>query len=42
MAFFGYLLKCRDGSYYAGHTDNLEVRIAQHQSGALEGYTNLH
>lgn len=39
MAFFAYLLKCNDGSYYAGHTDDLERRIAQHQSGALGGYT---
>ena len=39
MAFFAYLLLCRDGSYYAGHTDDLELRFAQHQSGALGGYT---
>jgi putative endonuclease len=39
MAFYTYLLRCNDGSYYAGHTDNLEARVAQHQSGLLEGYT---
>ena len=39
MAFYAYLLRCNDGSYYAGHTDDLEVRIAQHQTGALGGYT---
>ena len=39
MAFYTYLLRCSDDSYYAGHTDNLEVRLAQHQSGALGGYT---
>ena len=39
MAFYAYLLRCNDGSYYAGHTDNLEQRIAQHQAGALGGYT---
>lgn len=39
MSFFGYLLRCNDGSYYAGHTDDLEARIAQHQTGALGGYT---
>lgn len=38
MAFYTYLLRCNDGSYYAGHTDNLEARVAQHQSGLLEGY----
>lgn len=39
MHFWTYLLRCNDGSYYAGHTDNLEVRLAQHHSGALGGYT---
>jgi predicted GIY-YIG superfamily endonuclease len=37
--FFLYILRCRDGSYYIGHTDDLEQRIAQHQTGALGGYT---
>ena len=31
--FFTYILKCRDGLYYTGHTDDLEMRIAQHHSG---------
>lgn len=39
MAFYAYLLRCRDGTYYVGHTDDLEHRMAQHQSGALGGYT---
>lgn len=39
MASYAYILLCNDGSYYAGHTDDLETRIAQHQSGALGGYT---
>ena len=39
MAFHAYLLRCSDGSYYAGHTDDLERRIALHESGALGGYT---
>ena len=39
MAFYAYLLRCNDGSYYAGHTDDLDLRIAQHQSGAFGGYT---
>lgn len=37
--FWTYLLKCRDGSYYAGHTDDIKNRIAQHNSGAIPGYT---
>jgi predicted GIY-YIG superfamily endonuclease len=39
VAFYTYLLRCNDGSYYAGHTDDIDVRIAQHQSGVLGGYT---
>ncbi|MDP7591761.1 MAG: GIY-YIG nuclease family protein [Litorilituus sp.] len=29
--FHVYILKCKDGSFYTGHTDNLETRLAQHQ-----------
>ncbi len=39
MAFWVYILRCADASYYTGHTDNLEQRIAQHQAGTIEGYT---
>jgi len=39
MAFYTYILKCADGKYYTGHTDNLEQRFAQHQSGYIRGYT---
>lgn len=37
--FFVYILKCNDGSYYTGHTDNLELRIAAHNDKSFEGYT---
>ena len=30
MSFYVYILKCVDNSYYTGHTDNLEQRLAQH------------
>jgi len=40
MAFWVYMLRCRDGSYYVGHTDNLEARIGQHVAGVLPGYTH--
>ncbi|HSB77318.1 MAG TPA: GIY-YIG nuclease family protein [Candidatus Methylomirabilis sp.] len=40
MAFWVYILECADGSYYVGHCDELEVRLRQHQSGALGGYTS--
>ena len=28
--FYLYMLKCGDGSFYVGHTDNLDERMAQH------------
>ncbi|AXQ30894.1 GIY-YIG nuclease family protein [Solimonas sp. K1W22B-7] len=39
MPFWLYILRCADGSYYTGHTDNLDQRIAQHEAGTFEGYT---
>ncbi len=39
MTFWIYILRCADGSYYTGHTDNLEHRLAQHVSGEVKGYT---
>ncbi|MBM3925375.1 MAG: GIY-YIG nuclease family protein [SAR202 cluster bacterium] len=39
MAFYVYMLKCSDGSYYTGHADNLDKRIGEHQSGFFCGYT---
>ncbi|MEI8173518.1 MAG: GIY-YIG nuclease family protein [Deltaproteobacteria bacterium] len=35
MAFWVYILRCADGSYYTGHTDNLEKRISEHTTGAI-------
>jgi len=40
MSFWVYILRCADRSYYTGHTDNLEERIAKHQMGEIEGYTS--
>lgn len=31
--FFTYILRCSDGSYYTGSTDELEKRIAEHKYG---------
>ncbi len=30
---YTYILECADGSYYAGSTINLEIRLAQHLAG---------
>ena len=37
--FYVYILKCFDGSYYVGQTDNLIKRIVEHNSGEMGGYT---
>ena len=37
--FFVYMLRCADDSFYIGHTDELEHRVAQHQAGEIAGYT---
>lgn len=39
MVFWVYTLRCADGPYYTGHTDNLAQRIGEHQAGACPGYT---
>lgn len=40
MAFWAYMLHCRGGKFYTGHTDDLERRLAQHQSGIHKGFTS--
>jgi predicted GIY-YIG superfamily endonuclease len=37
--FFTYILKCSDGSYYVGHTDDIVKRFAEHQDKKYAGYT---
>lgn len=34
-----YVVKCRDNSFYAGYTNNLERRIATHNAGKGAKYT---
>lgn len=37
-----YLLLCRDGSYYAGITTDLEARFQAHLTGRGARYTRAH
>lgn len=37
MVFWVYVLRCSDGSYYTGHTDDLEKRMGEHVTGANPG-----
>ncbi|TMG05657.1 MAG: GIY-YIG nuclease family protein [Chloroflexi bacterium] len=39
MPFYVYIVRCRDASYYVGHTDNLDERIADHNAGGFSSYT---
>ena len=40
MAFYVYILRCADDSFYTGHTEDLERRVAAHQQGQFPGYTH--
>jgi predicted GIY-YIG superfamily endonuclease len=40
MHFWVYMLRCVDGSYYIGHTENLEARLWQHQQGIRCDWTS--
>ena len=40
LNFYIYILKCNDGTYYTGHTDNLEKRLAEHVNNVYECYTS--
>jgi len=37
-----YLIECRDGSYYAGITNDLDARYQAHVSGKGARYTRSH
>ena len=39
MDFYLYILKCVDGSYYIGHTNDIQKRIAEHNDGKASAYT---
>lgn len=36
---FCYILRCSDGSYYVGSTEDLGARLAKHQDGSASAYT---
>ena len=39
MNWHVYILRCADGTYYVGQTDDLEKRLAQHHAGKGSRYT---
>jgi len=42
MTFWAYLLHCNGGYFYAGHTDDLGRRMAQHEHGQVAGFVRDH
>ena len=42
MTFWTYMLHCRGGYLYIGHTDNLERRMDQHERSAVPGFVRDH
>ncbi len=40
--FYVYMLRCSNKAFYVGHTDDLELRLAQHHAGTFGGYTAEH
>ena len=42
MTFWAYMLHCRGGAFYVGHTDDLDRRVGDHQSGLIPGFTADH
>ena len=37
--FYVYVLKCRDGSFYTGYTNDLEKRVTRRNDGNAAKYT---
>jgi len=42
MAFFVYIILCKDGSFYTGYTKNLYERTRLHANGKGARYTRMH
>jgi predicted GIY-YIG superfamily endonuclease len=42
MSFWAYILHCNGGFFYAGHTDDLDRRMAEHESGLVAGFVADH
>jgi len=39
--FWVYMLRCSDGSYYVGHTDDIEKRMSEHRCKKYSCYTAI-
>jgi predicted GIY-YIG superfamily endonuclease len=39
LGWFVYILRCSDGSYYVGHTEDVPARVNRHQDGTGATWT---
>ena len=39
MAYFTYILRCGDGTFYTGWTDDIDKRLEAHNKGVGSRYT---
>jgi putative endonuclease len=42
MKGYIYILLCSNGQYYTGSTNNIKIRLVQHQNGEGSNYTKKH
>lgn len=42
MAYYVYVLLCKDGTYYTGCTKHMSSRFRQHMNGRGARYTRVH
>lgn len=42
MAYYVYILRCKDGSYYTGHAKDAQKRFELHKKGRGARYTRIH
>ncbi len=40
MPFWTYILRCADGAYYTGHTDDLDRRVGEHRADGFCVFTS--
>ena len=39
--YYVYILRCYDGSYYVGFTNNVDARVIKHNQGHAATYTTI-
>ena len=42
MAYYVYIIRCKDGSYYTGHAKDAQKRFEVHKKGRGARYTRMH